>query len=190
MTITIDLPETEAEAIDMLDRIAKEAGYSWDNAKMMVTLFLAISENKKLFKALSCTKEAAKVPVATDPIKNCVKKGYMKSLAENVIFSSAECEKAHVARAFHANGRLPVDEGIRKTIRSTIKRTTGAIRSGVSYFKKTSLTRDFLVDYPNINADALVYLYLAQKIQPVKEDFEILRNFIELMGKEPLKQES
>lgn len=153
----------------------------------MVTFFLEISENRKLFEALSSKKEAEKVPVATDPIKNCVKKGYMKSIAESVKFSSEECVKAHISRAFHANGRAPVDEGIKKTIRSTIRRATGAIRSGVSYFKKTSLTREFLVDCPNINIDALVYLYLAQKIQPVKEDFEILRNFVELMSKEPSK---
>lgn len=39
MTITIDLPETEAEAIAMLNSVSKNAGYNWEMMQKKWSLF-------------------------------------------------------------------------------------------------------------------------------------------------------
>jgi hypothetical protein len=188
MTITIEIPETEKQGSDLVGLLINKGLLPKSDAQVFASYLYDLNENKKFLKALtSYTIESD----SSKYVKKCVLKGFIQNIVENgTFFSQKECEDAYVARIYYASGKKQTDMSMRLIARYAAKIAVGTIRGTLSRFKKSKLTTEFLKDYPSINPDALSYLHLKGKLKGTIEDFETLRNFLEIMIRDPKKKDS
>ncbi len=187
MTITIDIPETEKQGSDLVGLLINKGLLPKSDAQVFASYLYDLNEDKKFLKALTSYTIESDIQKS---IKSCVLKSYTKSIADNTIFSVSTCEDAYISRVYYASGKQQSTVALRKMANSVAKNAFGALRRKISRFKSQKLTAEFLKDYPSINPDALSYLHLKGKLKGTIDDFETLRNFLEIMIRDHKKKDS
>ncbi|MDD2781955.1 hypothetical protein [Sulfuricurvum sp.] len=172
MKITINLPVTERENELFLTSF-EGIGLTKQMAYSLIKLL-----KQEDFHAAIARYESKRIKRVEKQVHNCVEKAYEEHLLAGKKLRIANCAgvigfQVGVANP-NANARAVFNAALR-----IAKMENTRIRTGILRFSRSDRVKKLMQKYPNLNVNALKYMYLKDKLELNNDDFQVMDNFLQ-----------
>lgn len=172
MKITINLPVTEREN-ELFLRSFENIGLTKQMAYSLTMLL-----KQKDFQSAIATYESKRIKRVEKQVHKCVEKAYEEHLLGGKKLRIANCAGVIGfqvgANNPHANARAVFNAALH-----IAKKENTRIRTGILRFSRSERVKKLVQKYPNLNVNALKYLYLKGKLELNNDDFTVMDDFLE-----------
>jgi hypothetical protein len=172
MKITINLPKTEREREVFISSFAIN-GVTKQMANSLMLLL-----HQKNIQAAIVAYESKRIKRVEKQVHKCVEKAYEEHLLAGKKLRITNCAGVIGfqvgARNPNANARAVFNAALRIATKENTR-----IRTGILRFSRSERVKKLVQKYPNLNVNALKYLYLNGKLELNNDDFTVMDNFLE-----------
>jgi hypothetical protein len=164
-----------------ISKILTSNGIAEDDAEIVGKVFSMIPKNKKLINQLNVVVENSDSRMEKQ-LQKCVLQNYLDSLIAGKPAKVTACASliAHQISFYSNNINAVFAFSYALKI---VKSLSSKFRMKKKRFFCSPLTEEFSKNHPDINLIALEYLHYTGKLELVKDDFDTLEIFLELMNK-------
>lgn len=181
MKITINLPNTEREREVFLNSFEKN-GISKQMANSLELLL-----HQKSFQTAIAVYESKRIKRVEKQVHKCVEKAYEEHLLSTNKLRIANCAGVIGFQVGAANPNANVRAVFNAALRIAKKENT-RIRTGILRFSRSDRVKKLVRKYPNLNLNALKYMYLKGKLELNNDDFQVMENFLDNLTKKGLNK--
>lgn len=177
MTIIINVPKSEKEKKVFLTEFLKQ-----DFSQNEVEHIIELIRDKKFQNAIHQYTNKSKSRVEMQ-VNKCVSKAYEDYLLASKRIQIANCAGVIGFQVSTWNPNSNARAVFNVALKIATKKSTN-IRTSLLRFSRSGRVKKMLAAYPNLNENALKYLYLRGKLELTNDDFIIFDNFLKHIIKE------
>jgi glutathione S-transferase len=172
MKIIISVPNTERERELFLSSFENN-GISKQVASNLLLLW-----NQKNFQTAIAKYESKRIKRVEKQVHKCVEKAYEEHFLVGKKLRIANCAGVISFQVGATNPNANARAVFNAALRIAQKENT-RIRTGILRFSRSERVNKMMRKYPNLNSDALKYMYLKSKLELNNDDFQVMDNFLQ-----------
>lgn len=172
MKITINLPETQRE------REVFISSFEINGISKQMAENLELLLHQKSFQSAISVYESKRIKRVEKQVHKCVEKAYEDHLLSANKLRIANCAGIVGFQVGTSNPNANARAVFNAALRIAKKEST-RIRTRILRFSRSERVKKLVQKYPNLNVNAIKYLYLKGKLELTNHDFLVMDNFLE-----------